>query len=66
MNHKDQVVWRRVNGELFEYAIQQGQHGDEFVRLLEGSCLRRSLDARGGAGGRGVTSSKDVTDAAAE
>jgi site-specific DNA-cytosine methylase len=37
----EQVQWRRVNGEPFEYAIQQGPHGDEFVKLIDGSCLRR-------------------------
>lgn len=35
------VRWQRVNDEPFEYAIQQGQFGDEFVKLLNGSCLRR-------------------------
>lgn len=39
-----EVRWRRVNDEPFEYAIQQGPHGDEFVKLLDGSCLRRRLD----------------------
>lgn len=39
----EKAVWRRVNDEPFEYAIQQGPHGDEFVKLLDGSCLRRSL-----------------------
>jgi hypothetical protein len=34
-----------VNGEPFEYAIQQGRFGDEFVKLLDGSCLRRPLVA---------------------
>jgi hypothetical protein len=38
------IQWRRVNAEPFEYAIQQGPHGDEFVGLLDGSCLRRSID----------------------
>lgn len=37
------VAWRRVNGEPFEYAIQQGPHGDEFVKLLDGSCLCRTV-----------------------
>lgn len=37
------VTWRRVNLDPYEYAIQQGQHGDEFVKLLDGSCLRRNL-----------------------
>jgi hypothetical protein len=36
-----EIEWRRVNGEPFEYAIQQGPCGDEFVKLLDGSCLRR-------------------------
>lgn len=40
------VQWRRVNGEPFEYAIQQGRHGDEFVKLIDGSCLRRDLGNR--------------------
>jgi hypothetical protein len=38
------IQWRRVNDEPFEYAIQQGPHGDEFVKLISGSCLRRSID----------------------
>jgi hypothetical protein len=38
-----EVVWRRVNTDPFEYAIQQGPHGDEFVKLLDGTCLRRPL-----------------------
>lgn len=37
------IEWRRVNDELFEYAVQRGGHGDEFVRLLDGSLLRRRL-----------------------
>ena len=37
------VVWRQVNMEPYEYAVQQGPHGDEFVKLLDGSCLRRSI-----------------------
>lgn len=37
------VQWRQVNGDQFEYAIQQGPHGDEFVKLLDGSCLCRPL-----------------------
>lgn len=37
------VAWRRVNDEPFEYAIQQGPHGDAFVTLLNGTCLRRPL-----------------------
>lgn len=40
-----QVRWQRVNDEPFEYAIQQGPHGDEFVKLLDGSCLRRAVSA---------------------
>lgn len=35
--------WRRINIEPFEYAIQQGPHGDEFVKLLDGSFLRRAI-----------------------
>ena len=38
------IQWRRVNDEPFEYAIQQGPHGDEFVKLLDGSSLRRPLE----------------------
>lgn len=38
----DQIKWRRVSEDSFEYAIQQGPHGDEFVKLLDGSYLRRS------------------------
>lgn len=37
------IRWQRVNDEPFEYAIQQGQFGDEFVKLLNGTCLRRAL-----------------------
>lgn len=37
--------WRRVNDESFEYAIYQGRHGDEFVKLADGSCLRRPIPA---------------------
>jgi hypothetical protein len=37
------VTWRRVNDEPYEYAIQQGPHGDQWVMLLDGSVLRRSL-----------------------
>lgn len=36
------VRWQRVNEEQFEYAIQQGPCGDEFVRLLSGIYLRRA------------------------
>lgn len=39
------IRWARVNDEPFEYAIQQGPHGDEFVKLLNGACLRRPLAA---------------------
>jgi hypothetical protein len=39
----DDIRWQRVNDEPFEYAIQQGAHGDEFVKLLNGNCLRRAL-----------------------
>ena len=42
------IKWARVNDEPFEYAIQQGQHGDEFVKLLNGTCLRRALSLVGG------------------
>jgi hypothetical protein len=38
------VEWRRVNGELWEYAIQQGPHGDEFVKMTDGTCLSRPID----------------------
>lgn len=37
----EQYEWRRINDEMFEYAIKQGQFGDEFVKLPDGSCLRR-------------------------
>lgn len=37
------LEWRRVNDEPFEYAIRQGPIGDEFVKLPDGSCLRRPL-----------------------
>lgn len=37
------IRWSRVNGECFEYAIQQGPHGDEFVKLLNGACLKRAV-----------------------
>lgn len=36
-----EIRWQRVNDEPYEYAIQKGPHGDEFVKLLDGSCLRR-------------------------
>jgi hypothetical protein len=45
LNSPDEVQWRRVNAEPCEYAIQQGRFGDEFVKLLDGSCLRRPLVA---------------------
>ena len=45
----DQVRWQRVNAEPFEYAIQQGPHGDEFVKLLDGSCLRRPAQSQNSA-----------------
>jgi len=35
------IRWQKVNTEPFEYAIQQGPHGDDFVKLLNGECLRR-------------------------
>jgi hypothetical protein len=38
--------WQRVNHESFEYAIQQGPFGDEFVKLVGGSCLRRPINER--------------------
>lgn len=38
----EQYEWRRVNDEMFEYAIKQGQFGDEFVKLPDGSYLRRT------------------------
>ena len=43
-----EVQWRRVNEEPFEYAIQQGPHGDEFVKLSDGTCLRRPLPPSNG------------------
>jgi hypothetical protein len=46
------VRWARVNSEPFEYAIQQGPHGDEFVKLLDGSCLHRCVAPAGNAGER--------------
>jgi hypothetical protein len=36
------IRWQRVNDEPFEYAIQQGPHGDEFVKLIGNICLRRT------------------------
>jgi hypothetical protein len=41
------IRWQRVNDESFEYAIQQGPHGDEFVKLLNGTCLRRPIEPAG-------------------
>ncbi len=35
--------WQRVNSEPFEYAIYEGPFGDEFVKLPDGSCLRRPI-----------------------
>jgi hypothetical protein len=43
------IRWARVNDEPFEYAIQQGPHGDEFVKLINGLCLRRSIDPAQGS-----------------
>lgn len=40
---RQKVRWQRVNGEPFEYAIGQGRFGDEFVKLADGSCLRRPI-----------------------
>lgn len=37
--------WQRINDEPFEYCIDQGMFGDEFVKLADGSCLRRCLPA---------------------
>ncbi len=37
------IRWQHVNDEPFEYAIQQGRFGDEFIKLLNGTCLRRAL-----------------------
>jgi hypothetical protein len=51
----DQIHWLKVNDEPFEYAIQQGPHGDEFVKLLNGECLRRPLcRSSAGTGDGGV------------
>jgi hypothetical protein len=38
---RSRSLWRRVNDEPFEYAIRQGPHGDEFVKMPNGDCLRR-------------------------
>lgn len=35
--------WQRVNDEPFEYGIVQDIVGDEFVKLKDGSYLRRSV-----------------------
>ena len=43
------IRWARVNDEPFEYAIQQGPHGDEFVKLLDGKCLCRDTSSDVGA-----------------
>lgn len=37
------VIWRRVNEEEFEYAIVQVRHGDSFLKLRSGMCLRRPI-----------------------
>jgi hypothetical protein len=47
-SHRGPHKFRRVNDEPFEYAIRQGRFGDEFVKLLDGSCLRRPVKARDG------------------
>ncbi len=39
----EDIQWRRVNDEPYEYAVQQGPHGVEFVKLLNGACLCRTL-----------------------
>ncbi len=39
----DQITWRRINDEPYEYAIQRGFTGDEFVKLLSGEYLRRAI-----------------------
>lgn len=46
MTERSEIQWRRVNSEPFEYAIRQGPHGDEFVKLDDG-CLRRPIAAVG-------------------
>ena len=38
----EDIQWRQVNSEPFEYAICQGLHGDEFVKLDDG-YLRRKI-----------------------
>jgi hypothetical protein len=38
---REGMRWSRVNDEPFEYAITQGDHGDEFVKQSDGTCLRR-------------------------
>jgi hypothetical protein len=45
----EQIRWGRLNDEPYEYAIQQGPHGDEFVKLLNGECLRRAHKSTEGA-----------------
>ena len=42
-NRTQGVRWAIVNDEPFEYAIQQCPHGDEFVKLINGECLRRPI-----------------------
>jgi hypothetical protein len=39
----EDIRWQRVNDEPFEYAIEKGPNGDEFVRLRKGNCLRRPI-----------------------
>lgn len=52
------IRWARVNGEPFEYAIQQGPHGDEFVKLADGSSLRRPIEQSADANANGATEPK--------
>lgn len=35
------IRWSDADGSGYEYAIQQGPHGDEFVQLYNRPCLRR-------------------------
>ncbi len=49
-----EVLWARVNDEPFEYAIQKGQHGDEFVRLLNGWFLHRPIAPAHGSRESGI------------
>jgi len=37
------IQWTRINAEPFEYAVQQGRFGNEFVKLANGTCLRRAI-----------------------